>query len=64
MPAERFRRATLKTHQPSTVRRNVEDSYRGCLIVYVPKSSCLYWEVEGVLGGIAAGSERWRAAKM
>ena len=36
---ERFRAAVVKTHNPSTVRRNVGDSYRGCLAVYVPKSS-------------------------
>ncbi|GAA0513749.1 hypothetical protein Ade02nite_48810 [Paractinoplanes deccanensis] len=64
VPAEHFRRATEKTHNPSTVRRNVGDSYRGCLIVYVPKSSRLYWEVEGVMRGIAASGDRWRAAKM
>ncbi|MFF5295759.1 hypothetical protein [Paractinoplanes globisporus] len=64
VPAERFRRPTLKKHMPSTVRRNVGDSYRGCLIVYVPKSSRLYWEVEGVMGGIAASGDRWRAARM
>jgi hypothetical protein len=64
VPAESFRRATEKTHNPSTVRRNVGDSYRGCLIVYVPKSSRLYWEVEGVMLGIAASGELWRAAKM
>jgi transposase len=64
VPVENFRRAILKTHKPSTVRRNVGDTYRGCLIVYVPKSSRLYWEVEGVMGGIAAGGDRWRAARM
>jgi hypothetical protein len=52
VPAEAFRRATVKTHNPSTVRRNVGDSYRGCLTVYVPKSGRLYWEVEGVMRGI------------
>jgi transposase len=63
-PAERFRRASVKTHKPSTVRHNVGDSYHGCLIVYVPKSSRLYWEVDAVLRGIAASGERWRAATM
>jgi hypothetical protein len=64
VPVEAFCHAVLKTHHPSTVRRNVGDTYRGCLIVYVPKSSRLYWDVEGVMGGIAAGSEQWRAARM
>ncbi|MFI5889435.1 resolvase [Actinoplanes sp. NPDC051513] len=64
VPAERFRRPILKKHKPSTVRRNVGDSYRGCLIVYVPKSSRLYWAVDGVMGGIAGSGDRWRAARM
>jgi hypothetical protein len=53
VPAERFQRATLKTHNPSTVRRNTGYSYRGCLVVYVPKSARLYWVVEGVMRGLA-----------
>jgi hypothetical protein len=64
VPAAEFGRPLLKTHKPSTVRRNVGDTYRGCLIVYVPKSSRLYGEAEGVMGGIAAGGEKWRAARM
>jgi len=64
VPVEDFRRPVLKAHKPSTVRRNVGITYRGCLIIYVPKSSRLYWEVEGVMGGIAAGSDQWRAARM
>lgn len=53
VPLESFRRPTIKTHNPSTVRLNVGDSYRGCLVVYVPKSSRLYWEVEAIMRGIA-----------
>lgn len=49
---EAFQRATIKTHNPSTVRKNVGVSYRGCLIVKVPKSSKLYWRVEGIVTGI------------
>jgi transposase len=64
VPAERFRRAVLKTHNPSTVRHNVGDSYRGCLMVYVPKSSRLYWQVEGVMRGIAASGRLGGAASM
>ena len=64
VPVERFRRPMVKKHKPSTVRWNVGDSYRGCLIVYVPKSSRLYWQIEGVIGGIAASGDQWRAAKM
>jgi len=64
VPAGQFGKPIVKTHNPSTVRRNIGDSYRGCLIVYVPKSSRLYWEVEGVMGGIATSSAQWRAATM
>jgi hypothetical protein len=52
VPEDNFYRATIKTHNPSTVRRNVGDLYRGCLIVYVPKSGQLYWRVEGIVAGI------------
>jgi AcrR family transcriptional regulator len=62
--AERFHKPTLKTHKPSTVRRNTGESYRGCLIVYVPKSARLYWEIEGVMGGIAASGTGTGAASM
>jgi hypothetical protein len=54
--AERRRRHAQHmpdTHNPSTVRFNVGDSYRGCLVIYVPRSSRLYWKVEGVMRGIA-----------
>lgn len=54
VPADSFLRPTLKRHNPSTVRKNVDDSYRGCLIVYVPKSDKLYRRVEGILEGVAA----------
>ena len=59
VPPESFARTSLKTHNPSTVRHNTEDSYRGCLTVRVPKSRELYWRIEGLMSGIAgaAGSE-------
>jgi len=56
VPFEIFRRPTLKTHNPSTVRYNVGDPYRGCLIVAVPQSRRLYWRIEGVMQGIASAS--------
>ena len=54
VPFEIFRRPTLKTHNPSTVRHNVGDPYRGCLVVDVPESRALYWKIEGLMSGIAA----------
>jgi transposase len=56
VPVEIFRRPTLKTRNPSTVRRNVGDAHRGCLIVYVPKSARLQWEIEAVVRAIAASA--------
>lgn len=54
VPSEIFRRPTLKTHKPSTVRHNVGDAYRGCLGISVPKSRSLYWRVEGLMQGITS----------
>lgn len=42
-----FRRTTLKRHNPKTVRRNVGDSYHGCLSVALWQSADLYWRIEG-----------------
>ncbi len=42
-----FRRSILKTHKPRTVRRNVGESYRGCLRVEVRRSVQLYRRIEG-----------------
>ncbi|WP_436526230.1 resolvase [Actinoplanes sp. HUAS TT8] len=52
VPVERFMRATLKTHNPVTVRHNTGDDYRGCLIIDVPKSREVYWRIEGLIAGI------------
>jgi transposase len=64
VPFERFSRPTLKKHNPSTVRHNVGDPYRGCLIVDVPKSRQLYWKTEGLMDGIAVASDRPGGANM
>jgi Homeodomain-like domain len=59
-----FRRPSLKTHNPSTVRYNIGDPYRGCLVVTVPKSRELYWKIEGMMRGIAAATSRGGDASM
>ncbi|KOX19166.1 MULTISPECIES: hypothetical protein [unclassified Streptomyces] len=53
-----FRRATLKRHNPRTVRKNTGEAYRGCLVVYVTGGSELYRRMEGAWCGIveAAGA--------
>lgn len=66
LPAEQFRRPTLKRNNPKTVRRNTGDDYRGCLVINVRRSTQLYRQVEGwaraamgtaqPTGGIAAAT--------
>jgi hypothetical protein len=43
---EQFRRASLKRHNPKTVRKNVGDDYRGCLRIDVRRSADLYHKIE------------------
>ena len=43
----RFRRPTLKHHNPKTVRLNVGETYQGCLRVDVRRSAELYRKIEG-----------------
>jgi hypothetical protein len=64
VPFEVLQRPTLKTHNPSTVRLNVGEPYRGCLVVSVPQSRGFYWKVEGLMRGIAVASASPRDAKM
>jgi transposase-like protein len=55
VPPERFRRPTLKRHNPASVRRIDEDVYVGCLIVNVRRSTDLNRRIAGWWSGIAAG---------
>ncbi|MGI5139486.1 MULTISPECIES: hypothetical protein [unclassified Streptomyces] len=47
-----FNKTTIKRHNPKTVRKNVGDSYRGCLVVKVHKGADLYRRIEGSWYGI------------
>ncbi|MFJ2025275.1 hypothetical protein ACIODW_15965 [Streptomyces sp. NPDC087897] len=51
-----LRRSTLKKHNPKTIRKNVGETYRGCLVIRVAKGATLYRRVEGWWSGIAAGA--------
>ncbi|MBT2491795.1 hypothetical protein J7E96_25355 [Streptomyces sp. ISL-96] len=51
-----FNKATLKRHNPKTVRKNTGDAYRGCLSIYVTKSADLYRRMEGAWYGIVGAS--------
>jgi transposase-like protein len=53
VPVSRFARPTLKRHEPKTIRRNVGDGYRGCLVISVCKSRVLYQQIEGLFTGLA-----------
>ncbi|MFE9572109.1 helix-turn-helix domain-containing protein [Streptomyces sp. NPDC006692] len=55
--ASTFHRATLKKHNPRTKRKNTEEAYRGCLVIYVTKSADLYRRVEGAWYGIVLGAD-------
>jgi DNA-binding CsgD family transcriptional regulator len=47
IPADQFRRPTLKRHNPKTVRKNTGEDYHGCLIIDVRRSTELYRQIEG-----------------
>jgi transcriptional regulator with XRE-family HTH domain len=53
-----FYKTTLKKHNPKTVRKNVGDSYRGCLAIRVLKGADLYRRVEGWWSGMVVSAER------
>ncbi|WP_217129798.1 hypothetical protein [Streptomyces sp. AC558_RSS880] len=53
-----FNKTTLKKHNPKTVRKNVGDTYRGCLVIKVLKSAELYRRIEGSWYGIVLGATR------
>ncbi|MEV6436686.1 hypothetical protein [Streptomyces anulatus] len=49
-------KTTLKKHNPKTIRKNVGETYRGCLVIRVAKGATLYRRIEGWWSGIAAGA--------
>ncbi|MEU9488738.1 hypothetical protein AB0D83_34730 [Streptomyces decoyicus] len=53
-----FGKTTLKKHNPKTVRKNVGEGYRGCLMIRVSQSAELYRRIEGWWYGIVLGAER------
>lgn len=55
--ASTFQKATLKRHNPKTVRKNTTEAYRGCLVVYVTRSAELYRRMEGAWYGIVLGAD-------
>jgi transcriptional regulator with XRE-family HTH domain len=47
-----FNKTTVKKHNPKTVRKNIGDSYRGCLVIKALKGADLYRRIEGSWYGI------------
>jgi transcriptional regulator with XRE-family HTH domain len=56
LPAEQFKRPTLKRHNPTTIRKNTGDDYHGCLIVRVRKGAELYRQIEGWASAVMAAA--------
>ncbi|MFC8915070.1 hypothetical protein ACFT5C_04800 [Streptomyces sp. NPDC057116] len=52
-----FNRTTLKKHNPKTVRKNVGETYKGCLVIYVRQSADLYRRIEGWWCGIVGAAD-------
>ncbi|MGW1807780.1 hypothetical protein [Streptomyces sp. NPDC002078] len=45
--ASAFQRTTIKKHNPKTIRKNVGEGYRGCLVIGVLQGADLYRRIEG-----------------
>ncbi|MFF8592667.1 hypothetical protein ACF061_14685 [Streptomyces sp. NPDC015220] len=52
--AATFQRTTIKKHNPKTVRKNVGENYRGCLVIKVSQGAELYRRIEGWWSGMVA----------
>ena len=56
VPADEFKKPTLKRHNPRTVRKNCGEGYHGCLTVRVRRSTELSRQIagwwEGIIGSI------------
>jgi hypothetical protein len=58
VPAEEFKRTTLKRGNPRTARRNVSEEYHGCLRVEVQRSTDLNARIRGWFQGILSNLPR------
>ncbi|MGW3492522.1 hypothetical protein [Streptomyces sp. NPDC001020] len=55
--ASEFQKTTIKKHNPKTVRKNVGEDYRGCLVIRVLQSADLYRRIEGWWKGIVTQAQ-------
>lgn len=51
-----FQKTTIKKHNPRTVRKNVGESYRGCLVIRISQGADLYRRIEGWWKGMVDGA--------
>jgi hypothetical protein len=58
LPAEQFRKPTLKRHNAKTIRKNTGDDYHGCLIIRVRNGAELYRQIEGWAAAITEGAPK------
>jgi hypothetical protein len=58
VPGERFKRTILKRSNPKPRRRNIGETYRGCLTVEVRRSCDLNRRAEGWFDAIASTATR------
>ncbi|MER6410567.1 hypothetical protein [Streptomyces humidus] len=56
--ASAFQKTTIKKHNPKTLRKNVGESYRGCLVIRVAKGADLYRRIEGWWAGMVNSARR------
>ncbi|MFF4353195.1 hypothetical protein [Streptomyces sp. NPDC001530] len=52
-----FQKTTIKKHNPKTVRKNVGENYRGCLVIRVSRGAELYRRIEGWWTGMVVAAE-------
>ncbi|MGW6294832.1 hypothetical protein [Streptomyces sp. NPDC055058] len=50
-----FQKTTIKKHNPKTVRKNVGETYHGCLVIRVSQGADLYRRIEGWWAGMLSG---------
>jgi predicted transcriptional regulator len=58
LPEGQFGAATVKRHNPRTIRKNVGDDYHGCLAIRVRLSSDLYRRIEGWASAAMANDQK------
>ncbi|MCW2607199.1 MAG: hypothetical protein JWO60_1892 [Frankiales bacterium] len=56
VPPDRFQPPSLKRHRPTTNRKNVNEHYKGCLVVRLVQCRTRYQRIEGGWQGIMAAT--------